>query len=82
MTTNAKKAVVVEMPKGKTIADQIAERRSALSLKEFSEMVGISYDAAFDMAKDGRLPVMRIGSSIRLDPATTAAWLRQRTSSA
>jgi excisionase family DNA binding protein len=75
-----KKAVVMEMPTGKTIVEQIAERRSALSLKEFAEMTGISYNTAFDMATDGRLPVMRIGSSIRLDPKTTAQWLRERTS--
>ena len=75
-----KKNVVVEMPTGKTIAEQIAGRRCAISLKEFAEMIGISYNAAFDMASDGRLPVMRIGSSIRLDPKTTADWLRQRTS--
>jgi hypothetical protein len=75
-----KKNDVIEMPTGKTIAEQIAGRRCALSLKEFAQMIGISYGAAFDMATDGRLPVMRIGSSIRLDPKTTAEWLLRRTS--
>lgn len=75
-----KKREVVEMPSpaGKTIVEQIAERRSAFSLREFAEITGISYNAAFDMATNGRLPVMRIGSSIRLDPKTTAQWLRER----
>jgi hypothetical protein len=82
MPLTKKKSEVVEMPTpaGKTIVEQIAERRSAFTLKEFAQIIGISYHAAFDMATDGRLPVMRIGSSIRLDPKTTAQWLRDRTS--
>jgi excisionase family DNA binding protein len=63
----------------KTVTERIAAKRSAFSLKEFAEMLGISYRAAFEMTTDGRLPAMRIGSSIRLDPKTTADWLRQRT---
>ena len=68
------------MPTGKTIVEQIAEKRCAFSLKEFAQMTGIGYQTAFDMARDGRLPVMRIGSSIRLDPKTIARWLQERTS--
>lgn len=76
-----KTAVIVELvPKGKTIIEQIEEMRCAFSLNKFAELTGISYDTAFDMAKDGRLPVMRVGSSIRLDPAIIAAWLRQNSS--
>jgi excisionase family DNA binding protein len=82
MPLTRKKSAVVEMPApgGKTIAEQIAEKRSALSLQEFAQLVGISYRTVFDMASDGRLPVMRIGSSLRLDPKTTAEWVRERTS--
>jgi excisionase family DNA binding protein len=82
-TNSRKKTKAVAAPpvgEQKTIVEQIAAKRSAFSLKEFAELTGISYNTAFDMAKDGRLPVMRVGSSIRCDPATTAQWLRQRTS--
>lgn len=65
----------------KTIVEQIANKRSAFSLKEFAKLTGISYKTAFGMATDGRLPVMRIGSAIRLDPKTIAEWLRERTTS-
>jgi excisionase family DNA binding protein len=73
-----KPPVVVEMPSAKTIVERIAEKRCAFSLKEFAEITGISYRSAFDMVTDGRLPAMRIGSSIRLDPKTTAQWLHER----
>jgi excisionase family DNA binding protein len=65
-----------------TLIEQIATRRTAMTLKEFASMMGINYATAWDMANDGRLPVMRVGSSLRLDPKTTAEWLHQRTSSA
>lgn len=70
----------VEMPtEGMTIVEQIAAKRSAFSLKEFAKLVGIDYNTAYDMTRDGRLPVMRVGSALRLDPKTTADWLRRRT---
>jgi excisionase family DNA binding protein len=82
--SSSKETVIAEMPNGakpKTIVEKIAAKRSAFPLKEFAELMNIEYGTAHQMAKDGRLPgVMRVGSSIRLDPATIADWLRQRTS--
>ncbi len=81
MTENTKKkAVVAETPQGKTIVEQIAGKRNAFPLTEFAELTGISYKTAFTMATDGRLPVMRIGSSIRCDPKVVSDWLRERMS--
>ncbi len=79
-STKKKTVVVAEMPPGKTIVELVAAKRTAFPLAEFAELTGISYKTAFSMARDGRLPVLRIGSSIRLDPATTAKWLRERMS--
>lgn len=76
-----KNVVQMEPPSaGKTIVEQIAEKTAAFTLQGFSQLIGISYKTAFAMATDGRLPAMRIGSSIRLDPKITAEWLRKRTS--
>jgi excisionase family DNA binding protein len=79
----AKETVVVEMSptaKGRTLVEQIAAKRSAFPLQEFADLMGLDYNTIYDMTRDGRLPAMRIGSSIRLDPKTIAEWLRERTS--
>jgi excisionase family DNA binding protein len=78
-----KKLVVADTPmKNLTIVEQIAARTSALTLNEFADTMQIDYNTAYDMWRDGRLPGMKVGSSIRLDPAITAEWLRQRSSPA
>jgi Helix-turn-helix domain len=74
-------AVQPGTPNGKrTIVQQIENKTSAFPLKEFAVMYGIDYVTAWDMARTGRLPAIKIGNSWRLDPATTVEWLRQRTS--
>lgn len=66
--------------KPKTIIQRIAEKQSAFDLKEFAALMHIDYNTAYDMFRDGRLPgAMRVGSSIRLDPATISEWLREHT---
>jgi excisionase family DNA binding protein len=61
-----------------TLIEQIASRKSALTLRQFAEIFSISYKTAFEMATQGRIPAMRIGSNWRLDPASVAAWARQQ----
>lgn len=62
----------------KSLIEQIAERKTALDLKEFAAMYSVSYKTLFEMTKDGRLPCVRIGTAIRLDPAITVQWLRKQ----
>jgi len=69
--TQVKKLTIIEIIEAKT---------SAFPLAEFAVLYSIDYGTAWDMVKSGRLPAMRIGGSWRLDPATTAEWLRQRSS--
>jgi excisionase family DNA binding protein len=73
-------AEMVTISQEKSIVEQIAERRSALAIKELAQLVNLDYNTIHDLVKNGILPAMRIGSSLRLDPKTTAEWLRQRTS--
>jgi hypothetical protein len=72
----------IESTPGKklTIIEIIEAKTSAFPLTEFAGMYGIDYVTAWDMARTGRLPAIKIGNSWRLDPVTTAEWLRQRTS--
>jgi excisionase family DNA binding protein len=62
----------------KTLVEIIAARTRAITLHEFADLMNMSYQTVWAMAKDRRLPVMRIGSSIRMDPKSTANWLRER----
>jgi len=63
------------------IVEQIAARKKALRVPEFAEMVGMSKRVLYTMVKDGRLPAIKIGDSVVLDPKTTAAWLQKRITS-
>src|ERR1700693_3821247 len=41
-------------------------------------VLGVSRRSIFDMAKAGRIPSFRVGSSVRFDPHLVAKWLRAR----
>ncbi len=70
--------IVPEVPGRKlTIIEQIERRTSAFSLQVYADLMGIKYSTAYDMYRDGRLPAMRVGTSIRVDPATAAELLRR-----
>jgi excisionase family DNA binding protein len=53
--------------------------RQALTVKELTALLNVGKSAIYEMAKAGRIPHIRLGSIVRFDPATTAAWLRQQT---
>jgi excisionase family DNA binding protein len=61
-----------------TIAETIAGRTSALRVAEFCRIFSIPRATAYAWIRDGRLPAYRVGSTVRLDPAITARWLRTR----
>lgn len=64
-----------------TIADQIERKTSLFDLKALAQLLGVEYTTLWDMQKDGRLPVVRIGSAIRVDPKVIAVWIRERSTS-
>jgi len=49
----------------------------ALTAPEFADLLGVGKTKIYDLAKRGGIPHYRVAGSIRFDPATTAAWLRQ-----
>lgn len=61
------------------LAGRIAALPGALSVPKLATLLGFSRSAIYEMAQSGRIPHIRIGSSIRFDPALTAQWLRERT---
>jgi excisionase family DNA binding protein len=58
------------------IATLIERRRNALTVPELAELLAISDKQVYSLIKRGSLPSYRIASSVRLDPAETADWLR------
>jgi excisionase family DNA binding protein len=63
---------------GRDLASRIEQRTSALKAPELADLLGLGKTAIYDLAKRGGIPHYRVAGSIRLDPATTAAWLRNR----
>ena len=75
MTTRQQPAVT---DSSKTLVEIIAARTRAITLHESADLMNMSYQTVWAMAKDNRIPVMRVGSTLRMDPLTTANWLRER----
>jgi excisionase family DNA binding protein len=55
----------------------LRSRRAAWTAEELAELLSLKKTTIYDMAKTGRMPSLRIGSNVRFDPATTAAWVEQ-----
>jgi len=49
-----------------------------MTAQQLSEIVSVSAISLYKLAKSGRLPSFRIGTSVRFCPATVARWLRER----
>jgi excisionase family DNA binding protein len=60
------------------LATRIEHWPHALTAPELADLLGLGKTAIYDLAKRGGIPHYRVAGSIRLDPATTAAWLRER----
>ena len=50
--------------------------KRAMTAKEVAAILAISPITVYKMAKAGRLPSLRIGTSVRFDPRAIAEWLR------
>jgi len=60
------------------LATRIERWPHALTAPELAELLGFGKTTIYDLAKRGGIPHYRMAGSIRFDPATTAAWLRNR----
>jgi excisionase family DNA binding protein len=59
-----------------TIAERIEAYDHALTAQELSAILGCSPTYLYNAARDGKVPHIRLGTSIRFDPEVTAAWVR------
>lgn len=61
-----------------SIATTIERHQGMLTPSELALLLSISVKSVYAWAKAGTLPAVLLGASIRFCPATTAAWLRDR----
>jgi excisionase family DNA binding protein len=62
-----------------SIADFIGQLRNLLTAIELGGYLSVCPKTIFQWSKQGRIPVVRMGSALRFDPKAIATWLRQRT---
>ena len=60
------------------LATRIQRWPHALTAPELADLLGLGKTTIYDLAKRSGIPHYRMAGSIRFDPATTAAWLRNR----
>jgi excisionase family DNA binding protein len=66
-----------DIPTPITLAEQIEQTGHALTADELAQLLNVSRVTVFKLAKTGRIPSFRIGTCVRFDPCTIAAWLRR-----
>ena len=76
MAKKARVSVVLSMD----IIEIIETSGRALKVEELAALTSISAKTLYRHIKNHKLPAFRIGGSVRLNPASTAAWLRSRLS--
>ena len=60
---------------GRSILDVLRKRRKALSVADAADLLSCSPKSVYALIKQKRLPALRIGASVRLDPFHLANWL-------
>ena len=59
-----------------SLPQRIEEIHRAMTAGEIAELLALSPITVYKLAKAGRLPSFRIGTSVRFDPRAVAEWLR------
>lgn len=62
----------------KTELSQRIRAGKPLKVKELAKLLDISKEKLYQLVNCGTLSAYRIGSSLRLEPSTTANWLESR----
>jgi excisionase family DNA binding protein len=60
------------------LASQIEKMGRALTADDLAELLSVSKVQVYKLASQGKIPAFRIGMSLRFDPHSVAAWLRER----
>lgn len=60
------------------IATLLGQHRGGMSASKVAEITGISPKTLYQMAKDNRIPSVKVGAKVIFDPAKLAAWWRSK----
>jgi excisionase family DNA binding protein len=58
--------------------EELRTRRSAMTVKELAEMLNLSQREVYKLAATNQIPHLKIGASVRFDPATVLIWLEAK----
>jgi excisionase family DNA binding protein len=59
-----------------SLPHRIEQIHHAITAPELARFLAVSPITVYKLAKAGRLPSFRIGTSVRFDPRAVAEWLR------
>ena len=71
-------SVLLFMTAAEGLIEIVAERREAWTVPQLAKLLSLSKGEIYEQVKAGKLPAIKIGTSIRLCPKLTSQWLRSR----
>jgi excisionase family DNA binding protein len=60
------------------LADTVESYGSAITVNELAKILQCSRGQVYKWIEQKRLPAIKIGTMVRLDPSAVAAWIRDR----
>jgi len=60
------------------LPDKLEKMGHALTADDLAQLLVVSKPSVYKLAAEGKIPHFRIGMSLRFDPHSVAAWLRER----
>ena len=61
-----------------TLAETISSRKKAWTLPELAELLNCSKGKLYKMVKSGRIPHLRLGTTILFDPKMLSGWVEAK----
>jgi len=61
-----------------SLITRLGSRKQPLTVAELADVLRVSKRSVYYSIKNDGLPVIKIGSTIRIDPVHAAKWLRER----
>jgi len=60
------------------ILEELRARKKAWKIPELTEMLNAGRRTLYDEVESGRLPALRIGTAIRINPSDALEWVEAR----
>jgi excisionase family DNA binding protein len=65
-----------------SLAERVERKGSAWTVDGLAELMECSDKLIYKQIKSGKLPAIRLGSMLRIDPKDAGQWIRSRTTAA